>query len=174
MLRLALSSHLQKFYNDVLRNVPLVNELPWTPELRRTLTAPGGPCKHPSSHTLTCQRCYRWRVSKSEISTESARNTLIETSFQLPNFKIPAMYPAEPDAGRPLPVLIWYHGGGNIMGSLDAGNAIFSRVCNAAQCVVVAVDYRLAPEFTFPTAHEDAWDGERPSGEPSHHVLTRE
>lgn len=47
-----------------------------------------------------------------------------------------------------------------VLGSLAAENPFCSRVSLSARCVVVAVDYRLAPEHKFPTGANDAWAGE--------------
>ena len=60
------------------------------------------------------------------------------------------------DAGA-LPALVYYHGGGHVIGNLDTHDAVARNLCNGAGCVVVSVDYRLAPEHRFPAAAEDAF-----------------
>lgn len=54
------------------------------------------------------------------------------------------------------PVLVWFHGGGWVIGSVDTHDGLCRELCARSGVTVVAVDYRLAPEHTFPTAHDDA------------------
>src|SRR5690348_13966521 len=56
-----------------------------------------------------------------------------------------------------LPVLVWLHGGGWTLGSVDMHDPITRAIANAAGCIVVSVDYRLSPEHPFPAPLDDAW-----------------
>lgn len=60
-------------------------------------------------------------------------------------------------SGSVLNTLVYFHGGGFVVGDLDSHDAHAIRLANEAQCVVVNVDYRLAPENRFPAAYEDCW-----------------
>ncbi len=61
-------------------------------------------------------------------------------------------------AGKgPFPVLVYYHGGGFVIGDLDSHDGVCRSLTNGAGCVTVSVDYRLAPENKFPAAVEDAY-----------------
>ena len=63
-------------------------------------------------------------------------------------------------AGRataPLPVVVYFHGGGWVLGDLDTHDGVARAMANAVGALVVAVDYRLAPEHRYPAAVEDAY-----------------
>jgi len=62
-----------------------------------------------------------------------------------------------PSPADALGVLVWYHGGGFVIGDLDTADANCRELATQAGCVVVSVDYRLAPEHTSPAAADDAW-----------------
>ncbi len=55
----------------------------------------------------------------------------------------------------PLPILVYYHGGGWIRGDLDTHDDVCRYLCHHAGCLVASVDYRLAPEHRFPAALDD-------------------
>ncbi len=56
-----------------------------------------------------------------------------------------------------LPVVVFFHGGGWVIGDLESHDHMARTLSSKAECVVVAVDYRLAPEHKFPAAADDAW-----------------
>jgi acetyl esterase len=58
--------------------------------------------------------------------------------------------------GAALPVLVFFHGGGWMVGNLDTHDWICRSIANKTDGAVVSVDYRLAPEHPFPAAYEDA------------------
>jgi acetyl esterase len=64
-----------------------------------------------------------------------------------------------PAGTGPWPVLVYFFGGGWSLGTLDTCDGICRMLTNAARCVTVSVDYRLAPEHKFPAAVEDCYAG---------------
>ncbi|HTV46441.1 MAG TPA: alpha/beta hydrolase [Stellaceae bacterium] len=62
-----------------------------------------------------------------------------------------------PNAARPLPAIIYYHGGGHVIGSLDTHDLIARNLCAGAGALVASVDYRMGPEHKFPAAVEDSF-----------------
>lgn len=65
------------------------------------------------------------------------------------------LYRPEGDADGPLPLMVFFHGGGFVIGDLDTHEAQARRLCRDLGALVVSVDYRLAPEHPFPAAFED-------------------
>jgi acetyl esterase len=58
---------------------------------------------------------------------------------------------------NPRGVLVYYHGGGWVIGALDEFDTLGRHLATRTNCTVVLVDYRLAPEHRYPTAADDAW-----------------
>ena len=110
--------------------------------------------------------------SEHEVSPEEAR-AMVEAQPRIPgpevasvsNHLAPGIHgdipvrvyvPTTDEAGS-LPVCVWFHGGGWVVGSLDTTDATCRALANAAGAVVVSVDYRLAPEHPFPIPLDDCY-----------------
>lgn len=96
------------------------------------------------------------RVEDELFSTDAhlpvARAT--DLGFDGPGGRVPVrVYRPEE---TPAPTLVFYHGGGWQLGTLDSADGICRRLCRRLGAVVVSVDYRLAPEHPFPAAVADA------------------
>ena len=72
-------------------------------------------------------------------------------------FELPARLYA-PASEQALPVLLYLHGGGFTVGNIATHEPLCRHLAHLAHCAVVSLDYRLAPEWKFPTAVHDAWD----------------
>lgn len=80
--------------------------------------------------------------------------------FQIPardGHALPARLYA-PSTASDLALLLYLHGGGFTIGSIDTHDGLCRTLADQAGCMVVSLGYRLAPEYKFPTAHHDAWD----------------
>ena len=79
------------------------------------------------------------------------RNEKIKSRKQLVPVRI---YHPVPDSA--LPVLIYLHGGGHVAGSIDVYDPVCRKIALATRHIVMAVDYRLAPEHPYPAGIEDS------------------
>lgn len=61
-------------------------------------------------------------------------------------------------AGTGLPLLLYFHGGGFTVGSINTHDILCRELSRLSGAAVISLDYRLAPEHKFPTAAEDTWD----------------
>ena len=61
-----------------------------------------------------------------------------------------------PNAAGIRPAIVYYHGGGHVIGSLDSHDLVARNLCGGAEAVVVSVDYRMGPEHRFPAAVDDS------------------
>ena len=88
------------------------------------------------------------------ISTGPVLTYVKDTFFQLPNRKIAVrLYSSSPQ--KKLPLVIHFHGGGHMCGSIDLYDDISRKVALAGNCIVLAVEYRLAPEYPYPAGIDD-------------------
>lgn len=62
-----------------------------------------------------------------------------------------------PITGTGLPVIVYFHGGGWVLGGLESHDGLARSMANEAGAIVISVDYRLAPEHRYPAAVEDAY-----------------
>jgi len=92
--------------------------------------------------------------ARAEGAEEVAR--VEEVAVPGPAGTIPARV-YSPEADETPPVVVYYHGGGWVLGGLESHEGTCRALANAAGAVVISVDYRLAPEHPFPAAVDDAW-----------------
>jgi len=110
------------------------------------------------THTLSVAEARR--AFKSRIAKGAAVARTVDRSFPGPAGDIPVRIHWPAGAG-PFPALVFFHGGGWVVGDLDTHDVTCRSLTNQAGCVTVSVDYRLAPEHKFPAAVEDAFAATR-------------
>ncbi|MGF1453873.1 MAG: alpha/beta hydrolase [Alphaproteobacteria bacterium] len=81
---------------------------------------------------------------------------VINGTFPGPDGDVPYRLYSPVAAVSVMPGLVYYHGGGWVIGDLDTHDSLCRDLANASGCRVFAVDYRLAPEHPFPAAVDDA------------------
>ena len=62
-----------------------------------------------------------------------------------------------PKRAVPVPAIVYFHGGGHVIGSLDTHDLIARNLCAGAEALVASVDYRMGPKHRFPAAVEDSF-----------------
>lgn len=114
----------------------------------------------PPTHTLTpaeARAVYRDRRGFTQPAPPPVAS-VSELAAEGPHGAIPLrLYrPLGTMADQVLPALVYYHGGGWVIGDLDTHDTLCRELANHSGCAVVSVDYRLAPEHRFPAAVDDA------------------
>jgi acetyl esterase len=136
--------------------------MPLDPAVRRWLDdVYGGP--YTPMHELTVEQARRQMLAASELlglgEAVAAVDDLVADG---PSGPIPVrLYRPLPDDAAPLPVVVYFHGGGWVLGSIATHDAYCRSLANASGWAVASVDYRLAPEHPFPTPLEDAFAATR-------------
>jgi len=118
--------------------------------------------KRPPFYSLTPMQARLAYEAVAGVLELPARPLAHIMDFTLPardGHKLPArLYVPRLDADPSWPTLLYFHGGGFTIGSIATHDVLCRELSHLAQCAVVSVDYRLAPEHKFPTAANDAWD----------------
>lgn len=113
----------------------------------------------PPTHTLAvaeARRVYRDRRGFTQPEPPPV-GTVRDLQADGPHGAIPLrLYRPAGAAVGALPVLVYFHGGGWVIGDLDTHDVVCRTLCAGSGCAVVAVDYRLGPEHRFPAAVDDA------------------
>ncbi|SFI97745.1 alpha/beta hydrolase [Albimonas pacifica] len=113
----------------------------------------------PSLDTLSPAQAREVYAAGRAASTAAPTPVEIVRDLALPGpaGPIPArLYRPAPEAAGPLPTLVFFHGGGWVIGNLDSHDGLCRRLAAGSGCQVIAIDYRMGPEHRFPAAVEDA------------------
>ncbi len=111
----------------------------------------------PPTHTLPPDQARRFYVER-RAATQPPPMPLDEVTDLAaigPQGDIPLRLYRPGGLVTPAPVLVYYHGGGWVIGDLDTHDTLCRDLAHAGRCVVVAVDYRMGPEHRFPAAVDD-------------------
>ncbi len=112
----------------------------------------------PPTHTLSpevARVTYRDRRAVTQPDPPAVAS-IEELQAPGPHGPIPLrLYRPWPERSVPLPVLVYFHGGGWVIGDLDTHDTLCRQLANTSGCAVLAVDYRMGPEHRFPCAVDD-------------------
>ena len=114
--------------------------------------------RRPPLHALTPEAARAAYAAGAEVLDLPRAPLARVEALQLPGgdgFLRPArLYAAGPE---PRPALLYLHGGGFVIGSLETHDSLCRQLALGSGCAVVSLDYRLAPEHPFPAAQDDSW-----------------
>lgn len=129
--------------------------MPLHPQVKKALDAMAA--AGPPLHHLSPQEARKAILAMRATTGEPERVAKIEDrTFRGPGGQLPVRI-YTPDGRGPFPVLVYFHGGGWVVGSVETVDASCRALANLAGCIVVSSSYRLAPENKFPAAAEDAY-----------------
>lgn len=100
---------------------------------------------------------------RSKVMLEARKLMGVEPVHQVRDVTVPGLAGGirvriyTPDVPQPAPAVVYFHGGGWVLGDLESHDAVGRALANQVPCVVASVDYRLAPEAKFPAAVEDSY-----------------
>ena len=114
------------------------------------------------THTLSVAAAREQMIRRRALATATPEPVarIEDRSIPAPTGEIPVRIYA-PDGDGPFPTLVYFHGGGWVLGGLDSHDGICRALANRVGCMVVSVDYHLAPEVRFPGAAEDCYAATR-------------
>lgn len=127
--------------------------MPLAPEYAAML-AEAAAAEAPPMTSLSAPEARAMYQAMRPANPELTVGTVSDLQIPAAGGEIPARVYTPAGAG-PHPVLMNFHGGGWVIGDLETADTISRDFCRTANCVVVSVDYRLAPEHPYPAAAED-------------------
>lgn len=126
---------------------------------------------HPDTRKFLDERAALGVTSVQELAVADARAQSIMLNADLPRDPVARVrdlnlgaIPARlyyPNEKPNLPIVVFFHGGGWVLGNLETADATCRQWANVTQCLVVSVNYRHAPDHKFPAAADDAYHATR-------------
>ena len=115
----------------------------------------------PPTHTLSPADARRYYLERRHITQPAPPEVAAVEPLVCPGrhgtipLRLYRPLPSRPDTTAALPVLVYFHGGGWVIGDLDTHDTLCRELANGAGVAVVSVDYRMGPEHRFPAAVDD-------------------
>ena len=113
----------------------------------------------PPTHTLAPAEARHWYRERRFVTQPQPPEVAQSLDLKAPgphgDIALRLVRPLGTAPGTQLPVLVYYHGGGWVIGDLDSHDTLCRELANGSGCAVVAVDYRMGPEHRFPAAVDD-------------------
>lgn len=110
----------------------------------------------PPMHTLTPEAARVMSAARRSLAQPEEVAHVTDREVPGPHGPIPIRV-YTPQGTGPLPVVVYFHGGGWVIGSIEGHDATCRALANRSGCLVVSVEYRLAPEHVYPAAADDAY-----------------
>lgn len=141
------------------------SQQPWWPLLTpamRNIVQGMARSSQPPMHSLPAQQARLAYSQAAEVLENDFPKDVQWRDGTLPvrDWRLPyRLYlPHEPRRGQPLACVLFLHGGGFTVGGIGTHNVLCARMAAGAQVAVLSLEYRMSPEYRFPTAVNDCWD----------------
>lgn len=114
---------------------------------------------HTSAFANDMRTSYRAMIPSAGVPDPVGKVLALDVPAGQPSRNIPVRvyWPADGRADERLPIVLFAHGGGFVSGDLDTHDVLVRAIAGRARVLVIAVDYRLAPEYPFPAGLEDVY-----------------
>jgi len=109
----------------------------------------------PPTHTLPPAEARRFYLERRFFTQPDPAEVAVMRDLAAGELPLRLYRPLGSHADDVLPVLVFFHGGGWVIGDRDTHDSLCRQLCNASGCAIVSVDYRMGPEHRFPAAVDD-------------------
>ena len=111
------------------------------------------------AHLLTPAEARKAYLLRRALTQQDAIQTIETRDLNIPGpggeLPVRLYRPADVPSSQPLPLLVFFHGGGFVIGAIETHDSLCREICHASGVAVLSVQYRLAPEHVFPAAADD-------------------